>query len=51
MSARGSCELGDNRETKPIHLDSVMDDVEKDKLRIMYPCVSRAEGPQLTLDL
>lgn len=46
----GSCEVRVVN-GKPIHLDSVMDDVEKDKLGIMYPCVSRAEGTQLTLDI
>ena len=46
----GSCEVR-VVDGQPIHLDSVMDDAEKDKLRIMYPCVSRAEGTQLTLDL
>lgn len=46
----GSCEVR-VVEGKPIHLDSVMDDADKDKLRIMYPCVSRAEGTQLTLDI
>jgi ferredoxin-NADP reductase len=46
----GSCEVR-VVDGQPIHLDSVMDDAEKDKLRIMYPCVSRAEGTQLTLDI
>lgn len=35
----------------PIHLDSVMDDAEKDELHIMYPCVSRATSDPLTLDI
>ncbi|MDH6532092.1 ferredoxin-NADP reductase/DMSO/TMAO reductase YedYZ heme-binding membrane subunit [Aurantimicrobium minutum] len=46
----GSCEVR-VVEGHPVHLDSVMDDAEKEKLRIMYPCVSRAEGTQLTLDI
>jgi ferredoxin len=35
----------------PEHLDSIMDDAEKDELHIMYPCVSRSRTPELTLDL
>lgn len=35
----------------PEHLDSVMDDEEKDELGVMYPCVSRAESPRLVLDI
>jgi len=35
---------------KPSHLDSVMSDADKDKLGVMYPCVSRAEGAEITLD-
>lgn len=46
----GSCEVRVVEGT-PIHLDSVMDDAEKDRLKIMYPCVSRASGTQLTLDV
>jgi hypothetical protein len=38
-------------EGKPIHLDSVLDDEEKDRLRVMYPCVSRAEDGKLVLDI
>lgn len=33
------------------HRDSIMNDDEKDELRIMYPCVSRAKTPELTLDI
>lgn len=36
---------------EPLHLDSVMDDAEKDALGIMYPCVSRAKSESLTLDI
>lgn len=46
----GSCEVRVVDGT-PIHLDSVMSDEEKDRLKIMYPCVSRASGSQLTLDV
>ena len=46
----GTCEVR-VVEGKAIHLDSVMDDDEKDRLRIMYPCVSRAEGTKLVLDI
>lgn len=35
----------------PEHLDSVMDDAEKDRLRVMYPCVSRARTAELVLDI
>lgn len=46
----GTCEVR-VVEGKPIHLDSVIDDAEKDRLKVMYPCVSRAEGDKLVLDL
>ena len=46
----GTCEVR-VVEGKPIHLDSVIDDAEKDRLKVMYPCVSRAEGHKLVLDL
>ncbi len=46
----GSCEVR-VVEGVPIHLDSVMDDEEKDRLRVMYPCVSRAEAGKLVLDI
>jgi ferredoxin-NADP reductase/DMSO/TMAO reductase YedYZ heme-binding membrane subunit len=46
----GTCEVR-IVEGKPVHLDSVMPDEEKDSLRVMYPCVSRAEGTQLVLDI
>lgn len=46
----GTCEVrvlaGD-----PEHLDSVMDDAEKEALRVMYPCVSRATTPGLVLNI
>ena len=46
----GTCEVR-VVEGKPIHLDSVMDDEEKDRLKVMYPCVSRAESGKLVLDI
>ncbi|MEY4102683.1 MAG: hypothetical protein RIR88_817, partial [Actinomycetota bacterium] len=46
----GTCEVRVVEGT-PIHLDSVMDDAEKNRLRIMYPCVSRATGEKLVLDI
>lgn len=46
----GSCEVRVVEGT-PIHLDSVMDDEEKDRLRIIYPCVSRADAGKLVLDI
>ena len=33
------------------HLDSVMEAGEKDRLHVMYPCVSRARTADLVLDL
>lgn len=45
----GTCEIR-IIDGKPIHLDSVMPDADKDKLGVMYPCVSRAEGAEITLD-
>jgi len=36
---------------EPQHLDSVLDDDEKVELGVMYPCVSRAVGARLTLDV
>jgi len=35
----------------PQHRDSVLDDAEKDELGVMFPCVSRAAGAGLVLDL
>jgi ferredoxin-NADP reductase len=45
----GSCETRVISGT-PEHLDSVMDDAEKDSLGIMYPCVSRATSSTLVLE-
>ncbi len=45
----GTCELR-VIDGKPAHLDSVMPDVDKDKLGVFYPCVSRAVGPEITVD-
>jgi ferredoxin-NADP reductase len=46
----GTCEVR-IVEGEPVHLDSVMPDDEKDSLRVMYPCVSRAVGDRLVLDV
>ncbi len=46
----GTCEVRVT-EGSPEHLDSVIDDAEKDRLGIMYPCVSRARGSLLVLDV
>jgi ferredoxin len=46
----GTCEVR-VIEGQPEHLDSIMDDEEKDTLHIMYPCVSRSRTTELTLDL
>jgi ferredoxin-NADP reductase len=46
----GTCEVRVISGT-PQHLDSVMDDSEKDDLRVMYPCVSRATTAELVLDV
>ena len=46
----GTCEVR-VLDGQPEHLDSIMDDAEKDELHIMYPCVSRSRTPELTLDL
>ena len=46
----GTCEVR-VVEGEPVHLDSVMPDDEKDSLRVMYPCVSRAVGTELVLDI
>lgn len=45
----GTCELRIIEGT-PAHLDSVMSDVDKDKLGVFYPCVSRAIGNEITVD-
>ncbi|WP_136708969.1 2Fe-2S iron-sulfur cluster-binding protein [Agromyces sp. H66] len=46
----GTCELRVLGGT-PLHLDSVTDDAAKDAAGVMYPCVSRALSPELSLDL
>ena len=46
----GTCEVR-VVDGQPEHLDSIMDDAEKDELHVMYPCVSRSRTPELTLDL
>lgn len=46
----GSCEVRVLDGT-PQHLDSVLDDDEKVELGVMYPCVSRAVGSRLALDV
>jgi len=45
----GACEVRVVAGT-PEHLDSVMADREKDRLRVMYPCVSRSRTETLVLD-
>jgi ferredoxin len=49
---KGVCGTCETRvvDGQPIHLDSVMPDSDKDKLGVMYPCVSRAVGAEITLD-
>ncbi len=46
----GTCEVRVIEGT-PEHLDSVLDDVEKNSLGIMYPCVSRSMTPSLVLNI
>ncbi|MDP9027682.1 MAG: 2Fe-2S iron-sulfur cluster-binding protein [Actinomycetota bacterium] len=46
----GTCELRVTGGT-PHHRDSVLGDEEKTELGIMFPCVSRAVGDHLTLDV
>lgn len=36
---------------EPLHLDSVMNDVDKNEIGIIYPCVSRAKSDKLVLDI
>ena len=35
----------------PLHLDSVMSDLDKDEIGVFYPCVSRATSAELVLDV
>lgn len=46
----GSCELR-VVEGSPAHMDSVMSDEDKDELGVMYPCVSRASTPAITVTM
>ncbi len=46
----GSCEVR-VLSGRPEHLDSVMDDSDKDEIGVMYPCVSRAATKEMVLDL
>jgi ferredoxin-NADP reductase len=46
----GTCEVRVLSGT-PEHLDSVVDDEEKDRMGVMYPCVSRSSTPELVLDI
>ena len=46
----GTCEAA-VLEGTPEHLDSVMSDLDKDELAVMYPCVSRSQTPSLTLNV
>ncbi|AWH94120.1 PDR/VanB family oxidoreductase [Dietzia lutea] len=46
----GTCETGVLSGT-PLHLDSVLTDDERESNETMFPCVSRAKSPRITLDL
>jgi ferredoxin len=46
----GTCEVRVLK-GKPVHLDSVMSDEDKDAIGVMYPCVSRGTGSTLVLDV
>ncbi|SEM72037.1 2Fe-2S iron-sulfur cluster binding domain-containing protein [Cryobacterium sp. TMT1-3] len=46
----GTCEVRVVEGT-PEHLDSVLDDAEKDALGVMYPCVSRSLSASLVLNI
>jgi ferredoxin-NADP reductase len=46
----GTCEVRVLKGS-PIHLDSVMSDEDKDAISVMYPCISRAVGKELVLDI
>ncbi|CAN5184078.1 hypothetical protein BH11ACT4_BH11ACT4_25460 [soil metagenome] len=46
----GTCEVR-VLEGTPEHLDSVMSDADKDRLGVMYPCVSRSATSRLVLDI
>ncbi len=46
----GTCEVR-VLDGKPLHLDSVTSDEDKDEIGVMYPCVSRSRSDVLTLDI
>jgi ferredoxin-NADP reductase len=46
----GTCEVRVLK-GRPVHLDSVMSDEDKDAIGVMYPCVSRGTGSTLVLDI
>ncbi|MEI6404697.1 MAG: 2Fe-2S iron-sulfur cluster-binding protein [Actinomycetes bacterium] len=46
----GTCEVR-VVDGKPLHLDSVTSDADKDEIGVMYPCVSRSRSDVLTLDI
>jgi ferredoxin-NADP reductase/DMSO/TMAO reductase YedYZ heme-binding membrane subunit len=46
----GTCEVR-VLDGRPDHLDSVMSDLDKDELGVMYPCVSGSASAQLVLDI
>lgn len=46
----GTCEIR-ILEGQAMHLDSVMSDADKDEIRVMYPCVSKARSQKLVLDI
>jgi ferredoxin len=45
----GSCELR-VIDGVPAHLDSVMPDELKDEMQVFYPCVSRSQTSEITVD-
>lgn len=46
----GTCEVR-VKEGVPEHHDEVLDEEEKQKLKVMYPCVSRAQSDTLVIDV
>lgn len=46
----GTCEVR-LLEGQAMHLDSVSSDADKDAIRVMYPCVSKARSQKLVLDI
>lgn len=46
----GTCEVR-VRSGQPDHRDTVLDDATKDRLHVMYPCVSRAASDRIEIDV